>query len=285
MDLCDNERHFARIVPQRAADCPSLFNAILCVSAKRLSKIDDYDSRIADQYHQECLEFLIPAVYDPAAALDENLLATIVLLRYMEEVDVPISGEATESHLLGTRAFIAAQISMDLTGLRLAAFLLAVRQEIYMGFVHNRTVDSSFFLIDLDSLLHPGDSDCGYANRIIFHCLTCLRYCYGPGERRIAQWNELNDRLDTWWRNKPKCFEALWVNWCDESFFPEIWYLSDAVITGIQHYHLARVLMAAHSPTIPRLGPAHTRASRALEDDIKQTVRQVCGVAVVSVTE
>lgn len=282
-DICDNERHFARIVPQRAAYCPALFNAILCVSSRRLNKIGEYDGHTAEHYHQQCLEHLIPALSDPCAILDENLLAAIIILRYVEEMGMPTSDEITESHLLGARAFLASQSNMDLNGLGLASFWIAMRQEIYMGFVHNRTVDNSFFVGNLSPLLEPADNDCNYANRIIFHCLTCLRYCYGDEERSISKWENLNDCLESLWSNKPQCFEPLWSNWTNGEFFPELWYLNDSVITGTQHYHLARVLLSAHSPKIPRLGPRRTITLRALEEDIKTTVREVCGVAIVEV--
>lgn len=282
-DICDNARHFARIVPLRAAHCPALFNAILCVSSRRLNKIEEYDHHVAEHYHQQCLEHLIPALSDPCAILDENLLAAIIILRYVEEIGMTPSDEITESHLLGARAFLATQRNMDLNGLGLASFWVAMRQEIYMGFVHNRTVDSSFFVGNLSPLLEPVDDDCNYANRIIFHCLTCLRYCYGDEERSISKWENLNDCLESLWSDKPQCFEPLWSNWANGAFFPELWYLNDAVTTGIQHYHLARVLLSAHSPKIPRLGPRQTITLRALEEDIKTTVREVCGVAIVGV--
>jgi hypothetical protein len=36
--------------------------------------------------------------------------------------------------------------------------------------------------------------------------------------------------------------------------FTKIWYTSDTIAKGIQHYHLSKILLIAHDPNIPRLG-------------------------------
>jgi hypothetical protein len=61
--------------------------------------------------------------------------------------------------------------------------------------------------------------------------------------------------------------------------FPEIWLLGDAVVTGLQHYYLARILLTAHDPNLPRLGPASKIALRRIDDEIKSHVRNICGIA------
>jgi len=86
-DLCDPERHFALIVPQRAALCPTLLNAVFAVSARHLNRISNYDPYAADRYYNKCLNHLQAVVYDTEAILDENLLAATVILRFLEEVD------------------------------------------------------------------------------------------------------------------------------------------------------------------------------------------------------
>lgn len=86
-DLCDQDRHFALVVPQRAAICPTLLNAIFAASARHLSRISDFDPFVSDRYHQECLKHLIPELSDTAAIMDENLLAATIILRFLEEVE------------------------------------------------------------------------------------------------------------------------------------------------------------------------------------------------------
>lgn len=143
-DLTDPLRHFRSVVPQRAATCPTLMNAIFALSARHLSRIGEYDPLISNKYHQECLKHLIPMLDDTAAILDENLLASTIILRHLEEFEVPISGQQPadqHSHLLGAQAFIAAQERAAVTGgLRQAAFWVGLRQEVYVAFVNQRPV-------------------------------------------------------------------------------------------------------------------------------------------------
>lgn len=87
LDLCDPDRHFALVVPHRAAESPILLNAIFACAARYLSRISDFDPYVAEKYHQECLKHLIPMLSDSAAVMDENLLAATIILRFFEEVE------------------------------------------------------------------------------------------------------------------------------------------------------------------------------------------------------
>ena len=86
-DLCDRNRHFARVAPRRALTNPTLLNSICAVSAKHLNRVGNYDEYIADNYYQLCLETLIPALGSPAALQDEALFAATVILRLYEELN------------------------------------------------------------------------------------------------------------------------------------------------------------------------------------------------------
>lgn len=86
-DLCDLKRHFALVVPHRAASCPPLLNAVFAASARHLSRTAGAEAWIADNYHSECLKSLIPLLNDSAALTDENLLAAMIILRYHEEIE------------------------------------------------------------------------------------------------------------------------------------------------------------------------------------------------------
>lgn len=85
-DLCDRDRHFTLVVPQRALMCPILLNAVFAVSAKYLSAVSDFDPMVSDRHSQECLKHLIPKLCDVDAITDENILAATVILRHLEEL-------------------------------------------------------------------------------------------------------------------------------------------------------------------------------------------------------
>lgn len=106
-DLCDPERHFALVVPQRARSCPPLLNAIFTASARHLSRLDKYKTphgvqylgkllpdlkvEMAIHYHSECIKHLVLLSNDPDHIHDEDLLAAAVILRFYEEVDCRLS--------------------------------------------------------------------------------------------------------------------------------------------------------------------------------------------------
>ncbi|KAF2808889.1 uncharacterized protein BDZ99DRAFT_389299, partial [Mytilinidion resinicola] len=293
-DLCDPDRHFALVVPQRAAVCPTLLNAIFAASARHLSRVCEFDPYVADRYHQECLKHLIPMLNDTAAIMDENLLAATVILRFLEEVEVPVSGTDTQSHLIGTHIFISAQESSTvLGGLRQAAFWVGLRQEVYMAFVNQRSILPALSHCNIDRSFEPA-SDCVWANRIVVFCADVLRYCFGDSENStnrdsVATYNQLVEYSQEWAAYKPDSFRPIFYREAKgtagpagaeaSGFFPEVWLLSDSVVTGLQHYHLARILLTAHNPKVPRLGPAQRAALKVMDEEIKTDVRTLCGMA------
>ncbi|KAI4601847.1 hypothetical protein KJ359_010712 [Pestalotiopsis sp. 9143b] len=272
-DLCDNARQFAKVVPKRAPFCPPLLNAMLAAAAKRLSRIGAVgDSSIADRYYHECLRTLIPLLSRSGAAKDENLLAATLILRYMEETDVAFSISGSQSHLVGSRVFLAARDDVsEFSDLRLALFWIALRQEIFMAFIHSRTVHAGFLGRNIATVLVGCNDDCSYANKVILHCAYCIQYCFGEQEQRPSVWNELNDYLDQWYSSKPWCFDSMSPLQDDGSrFFPDMTYISDEVLTGMQHYYLARLVLEAHSPKTPRLGPARRLALESVNEELKR---------------
>lgn len=280
-DLCDNARQFAKVVPKRAPFCPPLLNAMLAAAAKRLSRINDSDSSVAYGYYQECLRTLIPLLSSSGAAKDENLLAATLILRYMEETDVAFSINGSQSHLVGSRVFLAAREDIsEFSELRLALFWIALRQEIFMAFIHSRPVYAGFLGRNIAPVLEGAYDECSYANKVILHCAYCIQYCFGEQEQRPSVWNELSDYLDQWDRNKPWCFYPMSPEQVDDtSFFPEMTFISDEVLTGMQHYYLARLVLEAHSPKTPRLGPARRLALEGVNGELRRLVRIVCGIA------
>lgn len=280
-DMCDPAKQFGTTVPRRAATCPPLMNAILASSAKRWSRDRKFDALTGDRYHQKCLDALIPALSNTAALLDENLLAAIVILRYMEEVDVPIGGTSFESHLLGTRIFIAAQDKLhDFTGLRMAAFWIALRQEIVTAFIQARPVHANFALDNMARfVVLSDDNDCGFANLTVIRCATCLRYCYGGEAQSVMAWESLRDSQKQWWDSRPWTFYPTYSEDLKDTFFPEEVYLNEAVVTGVHHHFLAEVLLEAHNPKIPKLGPGQAIGLRQTNTNIKELVRRICGIA------
>ncbi|CAM1506350.1 Fc.00g059910.m01.CDS01 [Cosmosporella sp. VM-42] len=313
-DLCDPKRHFALVVPCRAATCPPLMNAAFALSALYLSRTTNFDEYVSHRYYQKCLNSLVPMFGNPMALVDENLFAATVILRTLEEIEVPLSGADSRTHLLGSHLFVGASTLTDsstsatsdflkpspLTGLQRASLLVAFRQEVYMAFVSQRAVAPAFNLPDVDrSLSNPAD-DSTWTNRILLHIVDALKFCYG-GEgtpsNRIKEWyDELVAYGEQWYEKTPPSFRPIYIKELGSHFlqsqnsyggigstetglFPEVWLLSDAVATGILNYHLSRILLLAFNPRTPRIGPSRTGFIRRQNEDIKYHVKMLAGIA------
>lgn len=285
-DLTDPYRHFRTVVPQRAATCPLLLNAIYALSARHLSRVGDYDPLVSNRYHQECLKYVIPVLDDSSAILDENLLASTIILRHLEEIEVPLSGQSPgdrQSHLLGSHAFIKAQkYGIMSKGLRQSAFWVGLRQEIYVAFVNQRAIEAAFedSVIDIDRSCEPAE-DHIWSCRIVALCADVICFSFGPDEQLASTYSKLSDAVEQWHSSKPSSFTPVYHKEADTTgIFPEVWFLSDEVIIGWQHFYIAKILLSAHNPRVPRIGPGRAAALKAMDEDIKEYVRILCGIAI-----
>ncbi|KAJ6050955.1 uncharacterized protein N7446_005583 [Penicillium canescens] len=259
-DSCDLARHFALVAPYRAPSCPALLYAIFSVSARHLTG-------------------------DATEVQDENLLAAAVILRFYEELDAPLIGVDDETYLRGTQVFLEAQSEMAVKGhgLQTAAFWVGFRQEFHTAFIKQRA-----FRFDLTCCnyspyrtLGPAD-DFTWANRVVLHCAETLLYCYGDEAHDLDRYGQLWEYSQNWYAYKPQTFNPIYLkapNRSQKEIFPQIWYLGDCQVTAVQHWHLARILLAAFDPKMPRIGPNQKRAAANREAEIKTNLFRLCGIA------
>ncbi|EFX04865.1 ARCA-like protein [Grosmannia clavigera kw1407] len=308
-DLCDLERSFAVVVPWRAMEHAPLKNAMFAISAKQLSLTSAFDKNVSDRYYQRCLATLRPMLNDEAALVDENLFAATVILRNLEEIEVPLAGADTNTYLLGNSLFVKASAVLHdsagtsapilFSGLRRAAFLVAVRQEIYTAFVSQRSIDPSFSPFVVDMALDLEGDDFDWANRAVFLLADVLRFCYDKTSMSTDDTTAWHDRLSMysqlWYEKKPSSLSPFYCGGGADGFdaadgtntntttttspFPEVWLMSDAAATGLQHYHLSRILLYAFDPRAPRIGPGRATFARQQDQAIRQQVRLLVGIA------
>lgn len=145
-----------------------------------------------------------------------------------------------------------------------------------MAFVNQRSILPALTHCNIDRSFEPA-SDCVWANRIVVFCADVLRYCFGDSENStsrdsVATYNQLVEYSQEWAAYKPESFRPIFYREAKGAagaegtrWLPEVWLLSDSVVTGLQHYHLARILLTAHNPKVPRLGPAQRVALKVMD--------------------
>jgi len=289
-DYCDEKNHFGTMVPRNAATCSTLLYAIFAVSAKHLSLTNDFDRYASDIYQRKCLEVLIPALNDHDAVLNDNLLAATLILRLLDEMIEPEDARCKNVYALGTHVFVRVREGRTpLTSLRSAAFKVELRQEIVIAFRNRTPVCCS---LD-DYLQYYSDryparcfsnltEDIAWTWQMITHVAHILTYCYGNGHRGTERWQQLLKFSETWYHKKPISFEPIYEEKLDgpnSHFLPKIWFANDCHVAGHQFYGLCRILLLAHDPRIPQLGPDREDALREVDTQIKNEVRRIAGIA------
>jgi len=79
---------------------------------------------------------------------------------------------------------------------------------------------------------------------------------------------------------KPPSFSPMFFREAsEETVFPEVWLLNGFVTAGLQYYYLTKILLTAHNPRMPRLGPGQKTASRTMDEELKSAVVNLCGLA------
>ncbi|KAF2099935.1 hypothetical protein NA57DRAFT_75437 [Rhizodiscina lignyota] len=279
-DFCDKRRRFALDVPQHARTNYTLSRAMFALSARHLSLISEFDTYIANQYQQQCLESLIPLLDEPDTLADEALLAALVILRLLEELDVSIAGSDKHEHLLGTQAIIAAQKHHIMSsGLREAAFWAALRQELYVSTTTHRPPRLRIEAAALDSTFANAD-DWDWSRWTIAHCCEVLDFAFGPQSNSTARFEEVMADNKRWNTAKPSTFDPYYQNNEVNLFemFPDVRYQSAWHVMGVQYHLLAHLLLIIHNPNIPSVGPARRSALQKVDAAVRSDICRMSGI-------
>ncbi|KAL1874025.1 hypothetical protein VTK73DRAFT_579 [Phialemonium thermophilum] len=290
-DFCDQDRHFATVVPQRARICRTLLNAIFALSARHLSRTTtDFPASVADRYYHACLSTLIPALDDDATVMDETLFVVVVILRLLEEFDVALVGADTQGHLLGAQSLTRVQerVGMD-SGLRQAAYWACLRQEIYISLKHRHAVRLNLQLYRGSQAVREDDGRAAvgfhhdrrsYSLACVatLHCAEAAQFAFGE-EMPRSRHKELLEYNNKMTRDRgPESRLPFYYAENGHGCFPDIRFATENDTIASQYFHMARILLITHDPAIPRMGPAHRRAMVVVEEEVRRCVKLLCGV-------
>ncbi|KAF9887607.1 hypothetical protein FE257_009820 [Aspergillus nanangensis] len=282
-DLCDPERHFGIVVPQRARTCPPLLNAVLSASARyglQHSLVIGEETSL--RYHSRCISHLRSVSEEPDAIMDENLLAAVVILRFYEELDSPFIDLPNYTAVRGLQVFLEAQAASALAspGLRQAAFWVGFRQEFHMAFSQQRPFNLP---VGICNQYRTGHSppDHVWVNRLLIICALVVQYCFDDQPSTVG-YDDIVDRRNTWLSSCPPSFAPVYFEAADSArgvLFPKMWYLDDCHIVAVQSIGLMNILLTMYNPHSAHIGSSHTLAMSYIESSIRSIVLEICGVA------
>ncbi|KAJ5787903.1 hypothetical protein N7457_002893 [Penicillium paradoxum] len=244
-----------------------------------------FDPFVSDRYYQACLAKLIPALNDHGVTTDDDLLAATVILRLLEEFDVPLAGTDIRGHSFGTKAFIRGPTLMTTTpSLRQAVYWSGLRQEIYNALSLQQAPDIDLSCLNLNShfsSLGPDAGDCTWANQAIAHCADVLLFCFGTAPRSVEVHAQLKAQNQHWSKARPDSFDPYFVGEEMEigATFPDIRFGCAWHAIGNQYNDLAQILLSVHDPSLPTVGPLRPRLVQEADDHIRKGVWTVCGAS------
>ncbi|KAF6813993.1 arca-like protein [Colletotrichum plurivorum] len=284
-DFGDSRKRFTTLIPSRAALSPLLLNAVLAVSAKSRDAEDDlafYD-KTAEHYYRVALELLKPALVASASEVGDTHVAAAVLLRLYHKIDLSEVISPSDEAPRSIYDFLVSRTAHHPTpgGLSEAALRGWIRLEIFCAVMRQETLDVRLDDLGFDRALSPADDDT-WAWRMVLHSMDVVRYCFGAGGRSSVAYDKLAAYAARWMGAVPESFQPVFVRnppTGEGDVFPEILLLSDAVVVGMQHFHLNRLLLTAHNPNVPRLGKNQKMAARALDKEITNDIKILCGIA------
>lgn len=161
-----------------------------------------------------------------------------------------------------------------------SSFWVGLRQEIHVAFVNQRApaIDPDEANVDRSFEAAP---DHAWSCRAVAICADVMRFCFSEDDKLSSVYDRLATSVEQWHTCKNDSFNPVYYKAADQdSSFPEIWILSDDILIGWQHYYIAKLLLCAHNPRVPRLGPARAATVLAMDEELKDYVRILCGIAI-----
>lgn len=294
LDCTDATRQFTLGVPEKVKLCPVLCSAVLSFAARHRR-----DVTTAEIAYQQCIALLIERLHERAASHDETLLCAIVILRFVEQLNVSSStGWDTEQHLAGCSAIIRTSqghhfVDPSAPTLREAAFWVYVRQCLYNATINQQTLD-----IDFSLELHPKPSslhdshplarlrlETAWSNQMLWNTARVVNFCYETGDpqnervRRPQKWQELWNLVHEWRNERPEGFDAIYEGESNSTnAFGRIWFTADWHVMAFGFFHLSCMMLLSYKPG-PKFAVRNVARLSETDQEILGHARAICGAS------
>ena len=190
-------------------------------------------------------------------------------------------GNDSTRHLKGTSIFFPAQKTSGSSELRRAIFWIHLEQEIYNACIHQRSVRTDFSLYDIESYKEDTGDDMWY-HKILNVAAFVSKWAFGE-DLSQNRWRELCQMVDDWEEARPPSFDPVHFRHRDPQkgkFFPEICYVTDEGVVASHFFYMAKLLLTAHDPSIPRIGPRVKSATTLMQETALSYARKMVGSAI-----
>ncbi|KIW27410.1 uncharacterized protein PV07_07148 [Cladophialophora immunda] len=276
--------------------------------------LPDLNENSAIEYHNICISYLMEVLNDPKKTINQDALIAATILRFHEQIDTPLTGWDPETYLSVLRGVIESQQNESFYSLRTihgpprdcdiyasnnaslahSACLIALRQEIWSVLLYRRPFRLPLCPDNDYSNLDPAVDDYTWTNRILVWCADVCKFAFG-GEggivepsSRVERWKRLKVVQDRWDAVQPACFKPLYYRDADPSrgkYFPEEWHMNDCQVLALQHFELARILLAAYNPNLQRIGLGSSSSITTLEAQLRRSTMRLCGLALANLND
>ncbi|KAF7595092.1 hypothetical protein BBP40_007296 [Aspergillus hancockii] len=224
-DITDPQRHFEVEVSLRAAEEPVLRFAIFAFSSRHINRQKIQDTSEALQYHNHCVQLLIPVLSGPRDMITDTVLAAVAILRQNEEMDC----DDKQFHLTGTTRILNTVSSFGSSGgLGEAAAWLCLREDIYISLTSQQPLQTDFHSFSSSDVFLRED-DFAWASRMVFLLAKLLKYAFNYNHTADpAMLEGIREEIENWNIRKPRTFEPIHYiprNSELHRIFPEVWML------------------------------------------------------------
>lgn len=308
LDMFDVRKHFSRVIPRLAMECPALLYACLAYSAKHLERLDQTYPRIKlVEFYRYSLHLLIPTI--KTNTVDLKIVSACVLLCCLEMMSS--SPMNWRRHLEGCFALFT---SCNINGfsedsLSRALFWAFARMDICSSIISEKTtiipfknwIPSNWSEYNLrkrftDPKYNETDM---YANYMVFLSSRVMNLLYNVepeiDSKFDVEWEKLWEELKEWELNRPEdmlpilsFFDASHLNSIHgtperqhTSPFPTALFTNAPAISGNQMFHMAVILMMQNKPRLYKfpLIPTGNKFSM-IHRSIMSHARQIIAISV-----
>lgn len=254
LDIVSSDRSFSQMVPSLALYKPTLYYACLAYAAHVLSLWGKCDRARADYLYSEVITQLIPELELESRLLPaEELLATIVILRMLEQYSEP--DQDAQCHLNGAYSLLTSTKftwSPEDSDLKGTTFWTFVRQTLRLCFLSEQECGFDLSIVNDGNLRSPA-RDPVWTNRMTYLSAKLCNACWCPlldDASRRTLLDAIEKDIDSWRQSVPETFKPWYYHQLQTEPFPTMRYISSwhgkSKFTATWSHHILILNLHSH---------------------------------------